>query len=88
MGTLAATLAGGVGGDAGGGTGETDRDRDPFEPNVASSPPLVHTRPFPFIALPFLVNEIAPPNSSGVTERGGTAGTEEGPGAEVDADVH
>jgi len=84
MGTLASTLAGGSGGDPGGGTGETDLDLDPFDPNVASSP-LIHTRPFPFMELPFLASEIASSSSSGSTgERaaGCTVGADEGPGAE------
>ena len=91
MDTLASTLAGGsgAGGDAGGGTGDTDLDRDPFDPNVASSP-LIHTRPFSFMLLPFLASEIAPFTSSGRTEARGlgcTAGADEGPGAEVEADA-
>ena len=80
MDTLASTLAGGSGGDAGGGTGETDLDLDPFDPNVASSP-LIHTRPLPFKVLPFLASEIAPDSSSGDTERGCTADAEVGAGA-------
>lgn len=78
MGTLASTLA------EGGGTGETDLDLDPFDPNVASSPPLIHTRPLSFMALPFLASEIAPFSSSGETgerARGCTAGAGAGAGA-------
>lgn len=86
MGTLASTWAGGSGGDAGGGTGETDLDLDPFDPNVASSP-LIHTRPLPFTTLPFFASEIAPSSSSGDTgerARGCTAGA----GAKAGAGFH
>ena len=92
MDTLASTLAGGsgAGGDPGGGTGDTDRDRDPFDPNVASSPLIIHARPFSFMLLSFLASEIAPFTSSGRTEASGlgcTTGADEGPGAEVEADA-
>jgi hypothetical protein len=84
---------------SGGGTGETDLDLDPFDPNVASSPP-VHSCPFPFITLPFLAREIAPSSSSCNTGEGAlgcTADADAGAGAraagaeagaEAEAGVH
>ena len=92
MGTLDSTFAGGsgAGGDEGGGTGDTDLDLDPFDPNVASSP-LIHTLPFLFTLLPFFASEIAPCSSSGRTGEGAlgcTAGADEGPATEVEAGFH